>query len=180
MNERLKIARRALGLNQTEFGDRIGVTAAAISKLEIGERNFTDQMILALCKEYNINEAWLRTGIGEMFVVTENALIRQLSEQYDLNAFDRKILEIYVSLPKAHREVLQGFALKLVDAAGAIRSEMEAAEEIAPAAPDAEESRAGWNKGLTREEAHALLDARYDAAEKDAASSTTSAKAGAV
>ena len=68
MNERLKIARKALGLNQTEFAARIGVTNPAISKIEKGQNKLTDQMIIIICRTYKINEAWLRTGEGEMFV----------------------------------------------------------------------------------------------------------------
>jgi transcriptional regulator with XRE-family HTH domain len=178
MNERVKAARKALSLNQSEFGGRLGVTPTAISKIEGGERGLTDQMILAMCKEYSINETWLRTGDGEMFVVSENALIRQLSEQYNLDALDRKILEIYVALPEAHKQVFKGFALKLADAASAVYAgggaalDMEAAEEIAP------DDGGEWQKGLTEEEAVALLRQRYADAKKGSVLSSTLGKAG--
>ncbi|MDR0311827.1 MAG: helix-turn-helix domain-containing protein [Acidobacteriota bacterium] len=183
MNERLKAARKALGLNQTEFAARIGVTNPAISKLEKGDRNFTDQMILAICKEYGISETWLRTGDGEMFIVSEGALIRQLSEHYHLDALDRKLLEIYLKLPAAQRATLKGFALKLAEAAAALGAglNMEATDELTLATgTDKETQIDDWNKGLTRAEAHALIDARYDAAKKDARLSTTYGKGGRV
>lgn len=68
MNTRLYHLRKLLKLSQEDFGKRLGVTGASISRLEKGERNITEQMILSTCREYNINEAWLRDGKGEMFL----------------------------------------------------------------------------------------------------------------
>lgn len=50
-----------------KFGKRLGVGASAISKLESGERNLTDQMFVSICREFDVNEEWLRTGEGSMF-----------------------------------------------------------------------------------------------------------------
>ena len=51
-----------------EFGKSLGVTKAAISNIENGTRGLTDQMFLSICRVYNVNEEWLRSGAGEMFV----------------------------------------------------------------------------------------------------------------
>lgn len=67
MKDRLSLLRKELKLSQSDFGERIGVTNTAISKLEKGERNFTDQMIKSICREFNISEDWLKTGDGDMF-----------------------------------------------------------------------------------------------------------------
>lgn len=66
VNERLKTLRKSLNLTLEEFGKKVGVTKTAISRLEKGERNLTDQMILSICREFNVNEKWLRTGEGDM------------------------------------------------------------------------------------------------------------------
>lgn len=66
MNKRLTQIRKSLNMTMGNFGERLGVTKAAISKLEKGERNLTEQMIKAICREFEINEEWLRTGKGEM------------------------------------------------------------------------------------------------------------------
>lgn len=181
MNNRLKAARKELRLTQREFGARVGVQDTAISKLEKGENGLTDQMVIAVCREYGINETWLRTGDGEMFVVSENALIAQLSEQYNLDGLDQKILEGYITLPETHREVIKGFVRKIAEAVNV--SSAELAEEILPPVVTTvgareDEKRIEWNKGLSREEMHALLDARIDVAKKGDVSSTTSAKVG--
>ena len=51
-----------------KFGYSLGVGKTAISKIEGNERNLTDQMFLSICRVYNVNEEWLRSGAGEMFV----------------------------------------------------------------------------------------------------------------
>lgn len=68
MNSRIKELRKALKLNQAEFGDRIGLKQSAVANYESGTRSPLDAVISSICKEYKVNESWLRTGEGEMFV----------------------------------------------------------------------------------------------------------------
>lgn len=70
MNEgtRVRELRKELKLTLEKFGDPLGVGKTAISKIENGERGLTDQMIISICREYDVNETWLRTGEGEMFI----------------------------------------------------------------------------------------------------------------
>jgi transcriptional regulator with XRE-family HTH domain len=67
MNERVKELRTALGLSAEKFGGKIGVTRSAISKMELGVCNISEQSIISICREFNVNEEWLRNGTGEMF-----------------------------------------------------------------------------------------------------------------
>lgn len=67
MNERIKQLRATLGLSAEKFGGRIGVTRSAISKMELGVCNVSEQSILSICREFNVREEWLRNGTGEMF-----------------------------------------------------------------------------------------------------------------
>ena len=66
MKDRIKAIRKAAGLNQTEFGKRVGVSLSAVQKWESGENVLSDAVVLLVCKEYGISETWLRTGAGEM------------------------------------------------------------------------------------------------------------------
>ena len=66
-NERIKELRKTLNLTLDKFGERLGVTRATVSRLEKGERNLTEQMFKSICREFNVNVDWLRTGNGEMF-----------------------------------------------------------------------------------------------------------------
>ena len=72
MNERVKELRKALGLSGEKFGERLGITRSAVSNIESGNRALTEQVILAICREYNVNEEWLRYGNGEMFIETKS------------------------------------------------------------------------------------------------------------
>ena len=67
-NERVKELRKALGLTQEKFGERVGLKKSAISQIESGVNGVTDQLRLAVFREFNVNEDWLRTGEGCMFV----------------------------------------------------------------------------------------------------------------
>lgn len=67
MNERIRELRKALGLTLEKFGERVGVSKVAISKIENGNANVSNQMFLSVCREFNVNEDWLRNGEGEMF-----------------------------------------------------------------------------------------------------------------
>lgn len=67
MNERIKELRLALNLSAEKFGAPFGVTRFNISKIETGASGITEHMIKSICREYNVNETWLRTGNGNMF-----------------------------------------------------------------------------------------------------------------
>lgn len=65
---RIKELREALDLTQEKFGEKIGLARNTIANYECGRRELTNQVIVAICKEFNVNEKWLRTGEGERFV----------------------------------------------------------------------------------------------------------------
>ena len=68
MHERIKELRKALGLTQQEFADRIHVKNNTISNYESGSRSLSDAMIASICREFSVSEVWLRSGEGSMFV----------------------------------------------------------------------------------------------------------------
>ncbi|MDR2619292.1 MAG: helix-turn-helix domain-containing protein [Treponema sp.] len=67
MRERLKLIRKKLGLNQTEFARLIGLKQTALSMIEVGTTPLTDKNVKLICATFNVNEEWFRTGAGEMF-----------------------------------------------------------------------------------------------------------------
>ncbi len=67
MVKRLRVLRDTLGLTQEEFGRRLGVTNAAICRLEAGGNKLTEQMIKSICREYHVRREWLLDGTGDMF-----------------------------------------------------------------------------------------------------------------
>lgn len=74
MNSRIKSVREYLEMNQEEFGSKINITKSAISLIEAGKRNLSSRTISDICREFDVNEDWLRTGEGEMLKPVEDDL----------------------------------------------------------------------------------------------------------
>lgn len=106
MNERLKTLRNTLGINQSVFSNKIGVTRSAISRLESGDINFTEQMIISICREFNVNRAWLVEGIGDMFTNLPETILDELALQFDLSDEELELVSNFCNLPKEHRIVI--------------------------------------------------------------------------
>lgn len=68
LNERLKKLRKTLDLTQQEFADRIGSKRNTIAKYETDTNVPSAAVISLICREFNVNENWLRTGEGDMFM----------------------------------------------------------------------------------------------------------------
>jgi transcriptional regulator with XRE-family HTH domain len=113
MNSRLKDIRKALRLTQKEFAARLGITDSGISRLEKGQNQLTDQLIRAICREYKVNYEYLKNGIGEMFVEVPQTVVDELCEQYDLDDFDRIMLQEYLKMDEASRNVLKTYIRKI-------------------------------------------------------------------
>ena len=103
IGDRIRELRKRLELNQTEFGERIGVTFGAISGYERGRRDCSDSVILSIVREYRCSESWLRTGEGDMFPPkTEEEELSALFESMFINpdaAFEKKVVSALPKLP---------------------------------------------------------------------------------
>lgn len=80
--ERVKAVRNKKEMNMEQFGKRLGVQKSAISKIENGTRGLTNQMFTSICREFGVNEVWLRTGEGG-----EDNMFTQMSDddRFSLN-----------------------------------------------------------------------------------------------
>lgn len=67
INNKIKELRKFLKITQNEFGDRIGIAGSTISDIERGKLSPTERNISLICEKFNVNEIWLKTGVGEMF-----------------------------------------------------------------------------------------------------------------
>ncbi|MHC1723270.1 MAG: helix-turn-helix domain-containing protein [Aminipila sp.] len=82
IGERIKELRKELKMNQTEFGERIGLKQTAIGMYENNLRGVADRSILLICKEFGVSENWLRKGEGQMFLdMTQDEKIVALTAQ---------------------------------------------------------------------------------------------------
>lgn len=118
MKNRLKLLRSSLEMTMDEFGKKLGVTRAAVSNLENGHRELTNQMITSICREFNVNEDWLRSGAGEMFVKrTRNQqvadFVNDIMEDED-SSFRKRFVEALSKLTVYDWQVLERIAKNLV------------------------------------------------------------------
>ena len=113
MNERLKQLRTVLGLSQEAYGETVGVTKAAISRIESGINSLSDRMILSIVTQHNVNERWLRTGEGDMFIELskdeqiEDFIGNLLSSEED--SFKRRLISGLAALDENGWNVLEKF-----------------------------------------------------------------------
>lgn len=77
-NERIKEVRKTLGLTLEKFGGRIGLKKSAISLIENGKNSVTDANTKAICREFNVDYGWLTTGVGEMFVDSDEDFLARV------------------------------------------------------------------------------------------------------
>lgn len=109
MNERIKELRKALGLSGEKFGESLGLTKMAISNMENGRYNVTDQTIKFICLNYNVNENWLRTGDGSMFNQSCDGFFSDLKKQYSLTDFQINLIKNYLDLTDKERASIDNF-----------------------------------------------------------------------
>lgn len=120
VGERIKYLRRdVLKKSQKEFGESLGLKANSISCIETEVNTPSDQTIKAICREFNINEVWLRTGNGEIYVGIEDetaAIVSELLEEnnptYDII---KGIMKTYQKLDSKSQQVIDDFAKSLLE-----------------------------------------------------------------
>lgn len=76
--ERIREVRKALGLTLEKFGEKIGMKKNSVSQLENGKNSVTEQVVKAICREYNVDYMWLTTGDGEMFIDADDDFIERI------------------------------------------------------------------------------------------------------
>lgn len=109
INERVKELRKELNLTMEKFGERLGVRKTAISRIESGVNNLTEQMFLAICREFGVNEEWLRDGEGEMFIEDSDSIINKILCEIPLDTLSQTILKIYIEMDPKRREAFNSF-----------------------------------------------------------------------
>lgn len=105
--ERVREIRKSLKMTMETFGNKVGVQKSAISKIEKGEVNLTDQMAKSICREFNVNYDYLMYGEGEMFSDLPQTVLDELCRQYSMDDFDRQLIEFYLTLDAGCRESLK-------------------------------------------------------------------------
>lgn len=118
IGERLKNLRKALGLTQQEFSDKLKVSRSNIATYEVGKNNPAEAVINLICREFNVSETWLRTGEGEMFVerTRDDELAAFMDELLAEESADfrRRLVTALSRLKPEQWEALEAVALELM------------------------------------------------------------------
>ena len=117
IGERIKELRKSLGLTLEEFGKKLGVGKSAISNIENGSRNLTDQMALSIRREFNVCEEWLRDGTGDMFEPAASDELDALAKEYGLSEGEKILIDRYIKLDESSRRAVIDF---IIDTASAL------------------------------------------------------------
>lgn len=100
MNKRIRLLRKELKLSGEKFGERLGVTKTAISLIESGKNNVTEQMFNHICKEFNVNDEWLRYGTGgikNMFTKKDDEILKNIERILNgENEFHKNLFKMLV------------------------------------------------------------------------------------
>ena len=117
IGERVRCARKTIGLTLEEFGKRIGLKKNSVSQIENGHNELTDANAVSICREFNVREEWLRYGTGDMFEPTASDELDALAKEYGLSEGEKILIEHYVKLDESSRRAVIDF---IIDTASAL------------------------------------------------------------
>lgn len=122
MKDRIKKIRKELDLTQQTFADKIGMKQNTIAQYEMGRTKPSDAIVFSICREFNVNEEWLRTGEGEMFeelteqqkILKYTALLLKDKDSAIANAIQTLIVT-YEQLDDASKVTLEKIASQYIN-----------------------------------------------------------------
>lgn len=118
MNARLQALRKMLKLSQKDFGEKLGVSRDVINNAELGRVDMKPIFVSHLCSTFNVNETWLRTGEGDMFLPEDrdNALMAWVGEVLadESDSFRRRYLNVLRSLTPDDWKRMEAYAEALL------------------------------------------------------------------
>ena len=134
MRDRIKKLRKMLDLTQSEFAARIGSTQNNIANYETGRRSPSAAALNNICKEFKVNEEWLRTGNGEMFKASPSDALDVLSDTYHLTHSEYILIEKFVNMKPESRQIIIDY---IIEVAAAVSDPNAPADPYAPASSGA-------------------------------------------
>lgn len=104
MKDRIKRIRSENHLSMESFGKKIGISKSSVSLLESGKNSPSDQTILLICREFSINEEWLRTGNGEMLIDYPEDEIAKLVTDLLMDGQDNTLYSMILSIMTVYKK----------------------------------------------------------------------------
>lgn len=111
--DRLIEIRKKLGYSQAKFASQLGLSRNFINQVENRNKNVSERTVSDICREFDINETWLKTGEGEMFIeLTKEEEIASfiggiLRDEDD--SFKKRLISGLAALDETGWEVLENF-----------------------------------------------------------------------
>lgn len=117
MKNRIKQIRKSFHMTQKEFAERLGIKQNTVASYEMGRIGISDNVILSICREFNINEDWIRSGTPPMYKEKDGSFSELLSDLEDSDDdFIKSLIKVYMGLDedskKALRKIAKGMAEK--------------------------------------------------------------------
>lgn len=120
--EKVKAIRKSLSLTLEKFGEKLGVGKTAISKIEKGNVNLTNQMAKSICREFNVNYDWLMNGEGEMFSSSDEDIIQTIEHiMAGENEFHKNLMKSFASMSLEDLKALE----RVIDLCSSLKHESE-------------------------------------------------------
>ena len=114
MNERIKKLRKTLGLTLEKFGERLGVKRNSVSQWENGINNVSDQVRKSICREFGVNEEWLLSGSGPMFIQSSTFSLDEFVKSRGASDLELDIMKAYFDLePDVRKMIIEHFKSRL-------------------------------------------------------------------
>jgi len=117
--ERIKELRKQhLKLSQERFGEMLGVNRDVINNIErnrLAKPEQKEPLYRLICETFHVNYSWLTSGIGEMFVVTNQTFLERLSTEYGLSDTAKSIIECYLNLNDEQRSIVDDFVKSVAE-----------------------------------------------------------------
>lgn len=129
IRDRIKYLREnVLGIRQNEMSLKLGLKQGSLSDIERKKtKTVTDRVIADICREFSVNEEWLRYGRGNILIENDSTILSALSTKYNLNSLDEKIIESYLNLTSEQRKAIQSYVCSLANVI--VNNEITAAKE---------------------------------------------------
>jgi transcriptional regulator with XRE-family HTH domain len=119
INKRISDCITASGLTKTAFAERLNISQPFISRLANGEKSPSDRTIADICREFGVNEIWLRTGEGEMFKALDREQeIAQITAdlfQSESDSFKFRLVKALMHLGPDEWDVLEKIAREIAE-----------------------------------------------------------------
>lgn len=110
MNDRIRLLREKLGLSRVAFGQKLGVSGDVINNLERGRVEIKEPMIKLICREFGVNENWLRNGIEPIYISSTTFNLDEFVKSRGASDLELEIMKSYFDLdPDVRKKLMDHF-----------------------------------------------------------------------